>query len=99
MASLPTGPLALEGTSSDFHSLEEKIYRAIELLKEARVQKAAAEAEVATMRDMLDAQSAETEAVRKELHTLQQERAEIRSRVEKLLGDVNEILEDDISEQ
>ena len=45
------------------------------------------------MREMLDAQAAETEAVRKELRALQQERAEVRSRVEKLLGDVDAILE------
>jgi predicted nucleic acid-binding Zn-ribbon protein len=93
MASMAEGQLAFEGSASDFHLLEEKIYRTIELLKTARLQKAAAEQELATMRDMLDAQAAETEAVRKQLEALQQERAEVRSRVEKLLGDVDAILE------
>jgi predicted nucleic acid-binding Zn-ribbon protein len=73
--------------------LEEKIYRTIELLKAARTQKAAAEAELASMRDLLDAQAAETEALRKELQSLQQERCEVRSRVEKLLGQVDAILD------
>jgi uncharacterized protein (DUF3084 family) len=87
------GQLAFESSASDFHLLEEKIYRTIELLKAARIQKAAAEQELATMRDTLDAQAAETEAVRKELQALKQERAAVRTRVEKLLGDVDAILE------
>jgi hypothetical protein len=93
MASMAEGQLAFEGTAGDFHSLEEKIYRTIELLKAARVQKTAVELELATMREMLDAQAAETEAVRKQLQALQQERSEVRTRVEKLLGDVDAILE------
>jgi predicted nucleic acid-binding Zn-ribbon protein len=75
------------------HSLEEKIYRTIELLKATRAEKSAAEAELASTRDLLEAQTTETEAVRKQLQALQQERAEVRSRVEKLLGDVDAILE------
>lgn len=93
MASMAEGQLAFEGTASDFQSLEEKIYRTIELLKAARAEKASSEAELAKMRDLLDAQAAENEAARRELQALQQERAEVRSRVEKLLGDVDAILE------
>jgi len=93
MASMAEGQLAFEGASSDFQSLEEKIYRTIELLKAARIQKAAAEAELASMRDLLDAQAAETEALRKELQSVQRERLEVRVRVEKLLGEVDAILE------
>ncbi len=93
MASMAEGRLAFEGTTSDLHSLEEKIYRTIELLKATRAEKAAAQAELATTRELLDAQAAETEAVRQQLQSLQQERAEVRSRVEKLLGDVDAILE------
>lgn len=93
MASMAEGQLAFDGATSDFHALEEKIYRTIELLKAARAEKAASEAELAKMSDLLDAQTAETEAVRKELKALQQERAEVRSRVERLLTDVDAILE------
>jgi len=93
MASMAAGQLAFEGAASDFQSLEEKIYRTIELLKTARAQKAAVEQELATMRDMLDAQAAETEAIRNQLQALQQERSEVRTRVEKLLGDVDAILD------
>jgi len=93
MASMVEGQLAFESSASDFNLLAEKVYRTIELLKEARTQRAAAEQELVTAREMLDAQAAETETVRKQLIALQQERAEVRNRVEKLLGDVDAILE------
>jgi len=93
MASMAAGQLAFEGAASDFQSLEEKIYRTIELLKAARAQKAAAELELVTMREAFDAQTAETEALRQQLQALHQERNEVRSRVEKLLGEVDAILE------
>ena len=93
MASMAEGQLAFEGTPSEFHLLEEKIYRTIEMLKAARAQKAAVEKELAETRDLLEAQMAETEAVRKQMLAMQQERVEVRSRVEKLLGDVDAILE------
>lgn len=93
MASMAAGQLAFEGAASDFQSLEEKIYRTIELLKAARAQKAAAELELVTMREAFEAQTAETEALRQQLQALHQERNEVRSRVEKLLGEVDAILE------
>ncbi|MGC2210361.1 MAG: hypothetical protein WA532_09650 [Candidatus Korobacteraceae bacterium] len=94
MATSAEGQLAFEGSANDFQSLEAKIYRAIELLKEARSQKAAAELELATVREELEAQAAEADSLRNQLHALQQERSEVRHRVEKLLGDVDAILEE-----
>jgi len=93
MASMAEGQLAFEGTASDFQTLEVKIYRTIELLKAARAQKAATEMELATTRELLEMQTAENEAVRNQLHALQEERADLRTRVENLLGDVDAILE------
>jgi predicted nucleic acid-binding Zn-ribbon protein len=94
MASTAEGRLAYDNSAGDFQSLEDKVYRAIELLKEARAQKAAAELELATTRELLQAQTAETDAVRSQLEALRQERAEVRQRVEKLLGEVDAILEE-----
>jgi chromosome segregation ATPase len=93
MSSLAEGQLAFEGSTSDFQALEEKIYRAIELLKEARAQKAAAELEMVSLREALESKAAETEALRRQLDSLQRDRNEVRTRVEKLLGDVDAILE------
>jgi FtsZ-binding cell division protein ZapB len=94
MASTAEGHVAFEGSASEFQSLEEKVYRAIELLKEARAQKAATEMELAAVRELLEAQSSETDSVRRQLESLQQERASVRERVEKLLGEMDAILEE-----
>ena len=94
MASTAEGHVAFEGSAGEFQSLEEKVYRAIELLKEARAQKAAAELELAAIRELLEAQSADTDTARRQLEALKQERAVVRQRVEKLLGEVDAILEE-----
>ncbi len=94
MATSAEGQLAFEGSANDFQSLEAKIYRAIELLKEARSQKAAAELELASVREMLEAQAADADSLRNQLQALQQERTQVRHRVEKLLGDVDAILDE-----
>ena len=94
MASTAEGRVAYDNSAGDFQSLEDKVYRAIELLKEAREQKAAAELELATVRQMLQAQTAEADSVRSQLEALKQERAAVRQRVEKLLGEVDSILEE-----
>jgi chromosome segregation ATPase len=92
MSSAAEGQLAFEG-SSDFQLLEEKIYRAIELLKAARSEKAATELELANTHELLELQTAENESLRKQLQALEMERAELRGRTEKLLAEVDSILE------
>jgi len=72
MATPAEGQLAIENSAGNFRSLEEKIYRTIELLKEARAQKAAAELALGTMRESFDAQTAECESLRLQLAELQQ---------------------------
>lgn len=93
MASMAESQLEFEGTNSDFQALEEKVYRTIELLKEARKQKASLEQELTTMRQLMDMQSVENEDLQQKLKTLQSERSDVRTRVEKLMGDVDAILE------
>ena len=87
MASKVESQLAFEGSSSSFQALEEKIFRAIEMLKAARVEKAAAEQELAAVRELMESQSAEVEALRNQVQGFEEERAQVRERVEKLLGD------------
>jgi FtsZ-binding cell division protein ZapB len=93
MATTADSQSALQGTEGDFRSLEEKVYRTIELLREARAQKAAAELKLVSMREEQQAQAAECESLRRQLEALQQERTQVRERVEKLLGEVDTILE------
>jgi len=87
------------GISADeFQALEQKVLRAVELIKaerEAREteQKArlAAEAELAQLRAQFDSHSTRSNVVEDELKTLRQERDAVRKRVEKMLQQLDEL--------
>ena len=80
-----------EVSSDDFHSLEEKVYRTIELLKAARDAKAAAERDASRLREQLELREEEIESLRGEMIGLRKEREEVRSRVEKMLRQIDEL--------
>jgi septal ring factor EnvC (AmiA/AmiB activator) len=75
-------------STADFKSLEEKVLRTIELLKSAREAKAAAERDAARLREQLNEREEEVDTLRKELVTFRREREEVRTRVEKMLGQI-----------
>jgi hypothetical protein len=72
-------------SSDEFHELEEKVYKTIELLKSAREAKAIAERDVSRLREQLEDREEEVETIRAQMVTLRREREEVRSRVEKML--------------
>ena len=80
----------------EFQALEQKVLRAIEIVKREREARATAEAEVAELRAQLDAHLAtQAEALRateSQLNTLNQERDAVRQRVEKMLQQMDELL-------
>jgi chromosome segregation ATPase len=78
-------------SSDDFHSLEEKIYRTIELLKAAREAKAAAERDAARVREQLELREDEIQSMRNEMIGLRKEREEVRGRVENMLRQIDEL--------
>ena len=80
-----------EVSSDDFQSLEEKVYRTIELLKAARVAKAAAERDASRLREQLELREEEIESLRGEMIGLRKEREEVRGRVEKMLRQIDEL--------
>ena len=82
-------------SSDDFHILEEKVYRTIELLKEARAGQAAAEREARRLREQIGSHGEETESLRRELVALRREREEVRGRVEKMLKQIDALTADD----
>ncbi len=84
-------------STADFKSLEEKILRTIELLKSARESKAAAERDVNRLREQLNEREEEFDTMRHELVSLRKEREEVRTRVEKMLDQI-EALNTDESE-
>jgi chromosome segregation ATPase len=81
--------------ADDFHALEEKIYRTIELLKEAREAKAAAERAAARLREQLDSRDDQTQSLRAENVALRREREEVRTRVEKMLKQIETLTQEE----
>ncbi len=83
--------LAPEISADEFHSLEEKVYKTIELLKSAREGKAAAERDTARLREQLETREEEVESLKGEIVALRKEREEVRTRVEKMLKQIDEL--------
>jgi len=83
--------VATVSSNADFQSLEEKILRTIELLKVERAAKATAERASARLREQLTEREEELDSVRGELVALRKEREEVRTRVEKMLGQIESL--------
>ena len=83
-------------TTEEFQALEQKVLRAIEIVKSEREARAVAEAEVAALRAQLEAvtatQGEALTAAQAQLNTLNQERDAVRQRVEKMLQQMDELL-------
>ena len=81
------------GISADeFQALEQKVLRAVEIVKREREARAVAEAEVASLREQLAIYESNARAVETELNTLNKEREQVRNRVEKMLQQMDELL-------
>jgi len=76
----------------DFPALEEKIYKAIELLKSAREGKAAAERDAGRLREQLETREEQLDVLRGEMIALRKEREEVRGRVEKMLKQIDALV-------
>ena len=83
-----------QASGSDFVSLEEKIYRTIEMLKGAREAKAVAERDATRLREQLETREEEVEQLKAELITLKRDREEVKGRVEKMLEQIDALVED-----
>ena len=78
--------------SEDFPALEEKIYKAIELLKSAREAKAAAERDANRLREQLEQREEDLELMRAEVVSLRKEREEVRGRIERMLKQIDQLV-------
>jgi predicted nucleic acid-binding Zn-ribbon protein len=76
-------------SADEFHALEEKVYKTIELLKSAREAKAIAERDVTRLREQLEDREEEVDTMRQQIVSLRREREEVRSRVEKMLKQID----------
>ncbi len=84
--------LSFHDTPSEFVSLEEKIYRTIELLKSAREAKAVAERDLARVREELEAREEEVDQMKAEMVTIKREREEVKARIEKMLQQMDALI-------
>jgi chromosome segregation ATPase len=81
-------------TSADtLSSLEQKVYRTIELLKVARSAKLEAERDAARLREQIETREEELDSLRNENLLLRKEREDVRARVEKLLEQIEGLAE------
>jgi septal ring factor EnvC (AmiA/AmiB activator) len=94
---MPANAVEAAPSTADFKSLEEKVLRTIELLKSAREAKAAAERDTARLREQLNEREEEVDSMRHELVGLRREREEVRTRVEKMLGQIEALTSEELA--
>ena len=80
-----------QATTADFQALEKKVLRTIELLKAAREAQANAERNNNRLREQLAEREEEVETMRSELISFRKERDEVRTRVEKMLTQIDSL--------
>jgi chromosome segregation ATPase len=79
--------------ADDFQVLEEKIYRTIEMYKTARQAQTSAERDAQRLRQQMEDREEELVRLRRETVQLKKEREDIRSRVEKMLAQIESLAE------
>jgi phage shock protein A len=80
---------ALDLSVDDFSALEERILRAVNLVKRERLARAAAEERANLAEDQLRRHAPQMEQQEQELNTLRAERDHVRQRVERLLAQLD----------
>jgi hypothetical protein len=86
--------VSAEVPADDFQALEDKVYRTIELYKSSREARATAEREVQRLRMQLKEREEEVDSLRRETVQLRKDREEVRSRVEKMLRQIDTVSEE-----
>jgi chromosome segregation ATPase len=84
-------PTALALSANDFSALEERILRAIELVKRERQARTAAEERAAKAETQLTEQAPVVEQLKQEMRSLRTERDQVRQRVERLLSQLDSL--------
>jgi chromosome segregation ATPase len=79
-------------TQDEFQALEQKVLRAVEIVRREREARAAAEAEASALRAQLDELTSTSNAAQTQLTTLNQEREAVKLRVEKMMQQIDELL-------
>ena len=76
----------------EFQALEQKVLRAVEIVKKEREARAKAEDEIAHLREQLEFQTLVAQEAQTAVNTLTKERDNVKQRVEKMLQQMDEML-------
>jgi hypothetical protein len=76
----------------EFQALEQKVLRAVEIVKKEREARAKAEAELAQLREQLEFQTLVASEAQTAVNTLTKERDNVKQRVEKMLQQMDDLL-------
>jgi len=76
----------------EFQALEQKVLRAVEIVKQEREARAKAEAEIASLREQLEFQQLVASEAQTAVNTLTRERDMVKQRVEKMLQQMDDLL-------
>jgi hypothetical protein len=79
-------------SGDEFQALEQKVLRAVEIVRKEREARAVAEAEVAMLREHIEALTSTSQEAQTQITALNQERDSVRVRVERLLRQMDELL-------
>ncbi len=79
-------------SADEFQALEQKVLRAVEIVRREREARAAAEAEAASLREQLEELTSASNTAQTQITALNQERDAVRTRVEKMLQQMDELL-------
>lgn len=76
----------------EFQALEQKVLRAVEIVKQERETRARLEAEIANLKEQLEFQTLVASEAQTAVNTLSKDRENVKSRVEKMLAQMDELL-------
>jgi len=76
----------------EFQALEQKVLRAVEIIKQEREARAKAEAEIAGLKEQLEFQTLVAQEAQTAVTTLTKDRETVKQRVEKMLHQMDELL-------
>lgn len=76
----------------DFVALEQRVVRAVEVVKSERAARAEAEQRANRLQSEIEAQGTQLEQAQEQIRMLEHDREQVRQRVEKLLKQLDEIV-------
>lgn len=76
----------------EFQALEQKVLRAVEIIRQEREARAKAEAEIAGLKEQLEFQTLVAQEAQTAVTTLTKDRETVKQRVEKMLHQMDELL-------